>query len=260
MTTAIEVHGRRIGIGAHPVGLDVQRVGRLLADPATARRMDSLRHELDGRRAILSVERLDYTKGTLEKLLAFEQLLERYPEMREKVTLITVCVPAASEMTIYRALQTQIEQAVGRINGRYSRVGWTPVQFFFRAIPFEELIAYYAVADVMWITPLRDGLNLVAKEFVAVQGLMQGGGVLVLSEFAGAAAELHGAVLTNPHDINDLREKCYYALNMHRAEAESRLRELLAIVQYNDVHRWGQEFLAAVDATVALPARAMATG
>lgn len=257
MTTAIEVHGRRIGIGAHPVGLDVQRVGRLLADPATARRMDSLRHELDGRRAILSVERLDYTKGTLEKLLAFEQLLERYPEMRQKVTLITVCVPAASEMTIYRALQTQIEQAVGRINGRYSRVGWTPVQFFFRAIPFEELIAYYAVADVMWITPLRDGLNLVAKEFVAVQGLMQGGGVLVLSEFAGAAAELHGAVLTNPHDINDLREKCYYALNMHRAEAESRLRELLAIVQYNDVHRWGQEFLAAVDATVGAPERVL---
>ena len=259
MTTAIEVHGRRIGIGAHPVGLDVQRVGRLLADPATARRMDSLRHELDGRRAILSVERLDYTKGTLEKLLAFEQLLERYPEMRQKVTLITVCVPAANEMTIYRALQTQIEQAVGRINGRYSRVGWTPVQFFFRAIPFEELIAYYAVADVMWITPLRDGLNLVAKEFVAVQGLMQGGGVLVLSEFAGAAAELHGAVLTNPHDLNDLREKCYYALNMHRAEAESRLRELLAIVQYNDVHRWGQEFLAAVDATVGAPARALAS-
>jgi glucosylglycerol-phosphate synthase len=249
MTTAIEVHGRRIGIGAHPVGLDVQRIGTILADPRTADRMSGLRRELAGRRAILSVERLDYTKGTLEKLLAFEQLLERYPEMRQKVTLITVCVPAASEMTIYRELQTQIEQAVGRINGRYSRVGWTPVQFFFRAIPFEELVAYYAVADVMWITPLRDGLNLVAKEYVAVQGMIQGGGVLVLSEFAGAAAELHGAVLTNPHDINDLREKCYYALNIHRAEAEGRLRELFAIVQYNDVHRWGQEFLAAVDAT-----------
>ncbi|MBL8466307.1 glucosylglycerol-phosphate synthase [Methyloversatilis discipulorum] len=249
MTTAIEVHGRRIGVGAHPVGLDVGRIGRILADTQSARLMDRLRREMSGQRVILSVERLDYTKGTLEKLLAFEQLLEQNEELRQKVTLIAVCVPAASEMTIYDTLQTQIEQAVGRINGRFSRVGWTPVQFFFRPIPFAELVAYYAIADVMWITPLRDGLNLVSKEYVATQGLMQGGGVLVLSEFAGAAAELHGAVLTNPHDRNDLRDKCLYALNIHRAEAESRLRELFAIVQHNDIVRWGAEFLAAVEAT-----------
>ncbi|WP_019919159.1 glucosylglycerol-phosphate synthase [Methyloversatilis discipulorum] len=247
MTTAIEVHGRRIGVGAHPVGLDVGRIGRILADTQSARLMDRLRREMSGQRVILSVERLDYTKGTLEKLLAFEQLLEQNEELRQKVTLIAVCVPAASEMTIYDTLQTQIEQAVGRINGRFSRVGWTPVQFFFRPIPFAELVAYYAIADVMWITPLRDGLNLVSKEYVATQGLMQGGGVLVLSEFAGAAAELHGAVLTNPHDRNDLRDKCLYALNIHRAEAESRLRELFAIVQHNDIVRWGAEFLAAVE-------------
>lgn len=247
MTTAIEVHGRRIGIGAHPVGLDVGRIGRILADTQSARLMDRLRREMTGQRVILSVERLDYTKGTLEKLLAFEQLLEQNEELRQKVTLIAVCVPAASEMTIYDTLQTQIEQAVGRINGRFSRVGWTPVQFFFRPIPFAELVAYYAIADVMWITPLRDGLNLVSKEYVATQGLMQGGGVLVLSEFAGAAAELHGAVLTNPHDRNDLRDKCLYALNIHRAEAESRLRELFAIVQHNDIVRWGAEFLTAVE-------------
>jgi glucosylglycerol-phosphate synthase len=258
MTTAIEVHGRRIGIGAHPVGLDVQRVQRILSNPQTAKRMASLRQELAGRRAILSVERLDYTKGTLEKLMAFEKMLEQYPEIRQKVTLITVCVPAASEMTIYRELQTQIEQAVGRINGRFSCVGWTPVQFFFRAIPFDELIAYYAVADVMWITPLRDGLNLVSKEYVATQGLIQGSGALVLSEFAGAAAELHGAILTNPHDINDLREKCYFAINIHRAEAESRLRELFDIVQHNDIRRWGEEFLASVNdvARIEAPAEA----
>lgn len=249
MTTAIEVHGRRIGVGAHPVGLDVGRIGRILADAQSARLMDRLRREMTGQRVILSVERLDYTKGTLEKLLAFEELLDQNEELRQKVTLIAVCVPAAREMTIYDTLQTQIEQAVGRINGRFSRVGWTPVQFFFRPIPFAELVAYYAIADVMWITPLRDGLNLVAKEYVATQGLMQGGGVLVLSEFAGAAAELHGAVLTNPHDRNDLRDKCLYALNIHRAEAESRLRELFAIVQHNDVVRWGAEFLAAVEAT-----------
>lgn len=247
VTTAIEVHGRHIGLGAHPVGLDVGRVSQVLDDPKTAKRMGMLRKELSGTRVILSVERLDYTKGTLEKLIAFERLLETHPELQGTITLVNVCVPAAREMTIYRTLQNQIEQAVGRINGRFSRVGWTPLQFFFRAIPFEELVAYYAVADVMWITPLRDGLNLVAKEYVAAQGLTEGSGVLVLSEFAGAAAELHGAVLTNPHDPHDLVEKCIYALEMSQIEAEARLRGLFDVVQHNDVHRWGQDFLDSVE-------------
>ncbi|MCB1897895.1 glucosylglycerol-phosphate synthase [Cognatazoarcus halotolerans] len=246
MTTAIEVHGRRIGLGAHPVGLDIDRVKAALAQPETTRRMESLRSDLKGQRMILSVERLDYTKGTLEKLEAFDQLLDEYPELQGKVTLLTICVPAAREMTIYRTLQTQIEQAVGRINGRYSRVGWTPVQFFFRAFPFDEVVAYYAMADVMWITPLRDGLNLVCKEYVATQGLTEGSGVLVLSEFAGAAAELHGAILTNPHDPKDLRDKCYYATTVHRNEARTRLREQFDIVRSNDLQRWADGFLAAL--------------
>ncbi|MNT48924.1 Glucosylglycerol-phosphate synthase [compost metagenome] len=143
-------------------------------------------------------------------------------------------------------LQAQIEQAVGRINGRFAHIGWTPVQFFFRSFPFEQVVAWYAMADVMWITPLRDGLNLVAKEFVAVQGLLEGPGVLVLSEFAGAAAELKGALLTNPHDTADLASTCYLALNMPKAEAQARLRELFDIVNYNDIRRWGDEFLAGV--------------
>lgn len=251
MTTAIEVHGRRIGLGAHPVGLDVGRIETVLAARQTTELMQSLRRELAGTRVILSVERLDYTKGTLEKLLAFEALLDDNPELLGKVTLITICVPAAREMTIYDTLQNQIEQAVGRINGRFSRVGWTPVQFFFRPFPFEQVVAYYAMADVMWITPLRDGLNLVAKEFVATQGLIKGRGVLVLSEFAGAAAELHGAVLTNPHDPRDLRDKLYFGITLNRGEAEARLRELFGIVKHNDIHRWGQEFLDAVDGTIA---------
>jgi glucosylglycerol-phosphate synthase len=251
VTTAIEVHGRRIGLGAHPVGLDVGRVRQVLGNPATTKRMEVLRRDLAGTRAILSVERLDYTKGTLEKLVAFETLLAERPELQGKVSLITVCVPAAKEMTIYETLQTEIEQAVGRINGRFSRVGWTPVQFFFRPLPFEEVVAYYAMADVMWITPLRDGLNLVAKEYVAVQGITQGRGVVVLSEFAGAAAEMHGAILTNPHDPSDMVEKCYYAINMHRAEAEARLREQFDIVCQNDIARWGQEFLDSAQAAAA---------
>ncbi|CAI06559.1 predicted glycosyl transferase [Aromatoleum aromaticum EbN1] len=250
VTTAIEVHGRRIGLGAHPVGLDVERVRKILDQPSTRKRMAELRADLVDTRVILSVERLDYTKGTLEKLLAFERLLDAHPELQGKVSLMAVCVPAAKEMTIYDALQTQIEQAVGRINGRFSRVSWTPVQFFFRALPFEEVVAWYAMADVMWITPLRDGLNLVAKEYVATQGMIEGRGVLVLSEFAGAAAELHGAVLTNPHDLADLAARLYQAIAMNDAEAEARLRELFAIVEHNDIHRWGRNFLEAVTTPV----------
>ncbi|MGE8359157.1 glucosylglycerol-phosphate synthase [Pseudomonas sp.] len=246
MTTAVDTGNRVVKLGAHPVGLDIERVRAALDSAKIREMMATLRDELAGVKLILSVERLDYTKGILEKLQAFERLLDDNPELLGKVTLVSVCVPAAKEMTIYDELQGQIEQAVGRINGRFARVDWTPLQFFFRSLPFEEVSAWYAMADVMWITPLRDGLNLVAKEFVAAQGLLEGRGVLVLSEFAGAAAELKGALLTNPHDPVDMVQTCYLALNMPRAEAQARLRELFDIVSYNDIRRWGDDFLAAV--------------
>ncbi|NGY04512.1 glucosylglycerol-phosphate synthase [Solimonas terrae] len=245
-TTEIAVGDRHIRLGAHPVGMDMDRVAESLARQDVQKRMAELRASLKGQRLILSIERLDYTKGTLEKLGAFEQLLVEHPELVGKVTLITVCVPAAKEMTVYRQLQRNIEEAVGRINGRFSRVGWTPVQFFARALPFHEVVSYYAMADLMWITPLRDGLNLVCKEYVATQGLSGGRGVLVLSEFAGAAAELKGAILTNPHDIEDLKNACYIGLNIGQAEAEARLRQLFDIVRHYDNRRWGEDFLEAV--------------
>jgi len=246
MTTALDTGTRQVKLGAHPVGLDIERVRNALEAPKIKELMGQLREEMKGVKLILSVERLDYTKGILEKLNAYERLLADNPELIGKVTLVTVCVPAAKEMTIYDELQSQIEQAVGRINGRFARIGWTPLQFFFRSLPFEEVSAWYAMADVMWITPLRDGLNLVAKEFVAAQGLLGGRGVLVLSEFAGAAAELKGALLTNPHDPADLAQTCYLALNLPKSEAQARLRELFDIVCYNDIRRWGEEFLSGV--------------
>lgn len=246
MTTALDTGTRQVKLGAHPVGLDIDRVRNALEAPKIKELMAQLREEMKGVKLILSVERLDYTKGILEKLNAYERLLADNPELLGKVTLVTVCVPAAREMTVYNELQTQIEQAVGRINGRFARIGWTPLQFFFRSLPFEEVSAWYAMADVMWITPLRDGLNLVAKEFVAAQGLLGGRGVLVLSEFAGAAAELKGALLTNPHDPADLAQTCYLALNLPKSEAQARLRELFDIVCFNDIRRWGEDVLAGV--------------
>ena len=248
VTTALQINERVVRLGAHPVGLDIGRVQGALERARSAGALDALREEVAGVKMILSVERLDYTKGTLEKLLAYERLLDDQPELLGKITLMLICVPAAAEMRVYAELETQIEQAVGRINGRFSQVGWTPVQFFFRPVPFDDLVAYYAMADVMWITPLRDGLNLVAKEYVAVQGAIEGRGVLVLSEFAGAAAELKGALLTNPHDTADLASGLYVALNMGRAEAEGRLRQLYEIVSYYDLARWGDDFLEAVNA------------
>ena len=247
MTSAIEVHGRTVRLGAHPVGLDVARIGELLHRDSIRQQIEELREHLVVLRLILSVERLDYTKGTLEKLIAYEALLESRPELHGRIMMVAICVPAAKEMKVYSGLQTQIEQAVGRINGRFSRVDWTPLQFFFRPVPFEDLMAYYAVASVMWITPLRDGLNLVSKEFVAVQGLTGGHGVLVLSEFAGAAAELKGAMLTNPHDPADLLSVIGHAIDMDATEAEQRMRTLYEIVCHNDIVRWSSDFLAAVD-------------
>jgi trehalose-6-phosphate synthase len=248
MTSAIRVHGRVVRLGAHPVGLDVGRVAELIGQPKVQQQIEQLRQQLGGQKLILSVERLDYTKGTLERLQAYERLLETRPELHGKITKIAICVPAAKEMKVYANLQTQIEQIAGRINGRYARVGWTPLQFFFRAVPFEDLVAYYAAAHIAWITPLRDGLNLVAKEFVAVQGATGGKGVLVLSEFAGAAAELKGALLTNPHNPADLLAVIGSAIGMDDMESRHRLETLYDIVRHNDIGRWSRDFLDAVAA------------
>ncbi|GGB81136.1 alpha,alpha-trehalose-phosphate synthase [Marinobacterium zhoushanense] len=245
MTTEIETDQRTIRLGANPVGLDIDRMKQALESRAAQKQSRLLQEELgDDSRVILSVERLDYTKGVLQKLVAYEQLLEQHPELHNDVTLVIICVPAAREIKVYRDLIADIEQAVGRINGRFAQVGWTPVRYYYRGFPLQQLVSFYQRADVMWITPLRDGLNLVAKEFVAIQGLSHRMGRLVLSEFTGAAAELHGALLTNPHDTKDLVERCYQALVMAPNEASTRMRELFDIVSYYDIRRWGEEFVA----------------
>jgi glucosylglycerol-phosphate synthase len=237
----------RVRIGAHPIGTDVDRIRECLESPDVLESTAEIRDQLAGKKLVLSIERLDYGKGILEKLAAFERLLEENEDQLGKVTLVLVCVPAAREMVVYRVLQTQIEQAVGRINGRYSRLDWTPVRFFARGLGFEEVVAHYAAADVMWVTPLRDGMNLVAKEFVATQGVCGNDGVLLLSEFAGAAAELQGALLTNPHDARDMVESLRLALLMPAEERADRLRTMFEIVSHFDLARWGSDFLAAVE-------------
>jgi trehalose-6-phosphate synthase len=200
------------------------------------------------KQVILSVERLDYVKGPLEKIYAFQEFLEEYPEFHEKIVLINICTPPAQGMKIYEKIQQELEQAIGKINGRFSTVTWTPIRFFFRSFTFEEVVQYYSVANIAWITPLRDGLNLVAKEYVAVQGMKEStNGVLILSEFAGASVELGYAVRTNPYDRKSLKESLLQALVMEHPERQMRMRRLYDTVHHYDIEHWGNSFMKALE-------------
>lgn len=254
MPRLIAAGNREVRLGAHPIGVNTSYIRELHERPQTRLLVEQLRKQVgDNKKIVLSVERLDYVKGPLEKIYAFEEFLEQYPEFHGKVELINICTPPARGMKIYDKVQQELEQAIGRINGKYSRIGWTPIHFFFRSFPFEELVAYYAVSDVAWITPLRDGLNLVAKEFVAVQGLKpKDKAVLVLSEFAGASVEMGYALRTNPYDKRSLKEVLLQALLMEEGEREMRMSRLFDSVSYYDIEFWGNDFMSEL-ATVSNP-------
>lgn len=246
MSSLIEVAGRRVALGAHPVGTDIGLISQIVAKPSVRKRIEKIGDLLRGVKGILSIERLDYVKGALEKLQAFERLLELHPELLGRVTLLNIVTPAAPGMEVYESLRVEVDRIVGRINGRFSSLEWTPVRYFYRSLPFDEVIAHYAACDIAWITPLRDGLNLVAKEFAATRKAVEKPGVLVLSEFAGAAVELHGALLTNPYDASSMASVLHQAITMEPDECEYRTQRMAAIVAENDVLRWSGEFLRAV--------------
>lgn len=242
VATTIEVGTRRIGLGAHPVGTDVALIAQLAASPKVLAHSADIASYLNGVTGVISIERLDYVKGSLEKLVAFEHLLEQHPEYIGKVTLINIITPAAPGMEIYENLRLEIDRIVGRINGRFSTLEWVPVRYFYRSLSFDEVIAHYAACDIAWITPLRDGLNLVAKEFIATRKAVARPGVLILSEFAGAAVDLHGALLTNPYDARSLVATLHQALTMGQDERTYRTARMAAIVAEHDVNRWAAEF------------------
>ncbi|MBK9071939.1 MAG: glucosylglycerol-phosphate synthase [Myxococcales bacterium] len=245
MTHTLRFAGRDVRLGAHPVGIDVDQIERLLAQQIVQARVEALREEFRGKQCVLSVERLDYVKGPIEKLRAFRDMLVAHPELHGKVVLVSICTPAAPGMEVYQGTRRQVDELVGQINGEFSTVGWTPIRYFYRSLPFEELVAYYAACDVAWVTPLRDGLNLVAKEFVAAQAAIGSHGVLVVSEFAGAAVELHGAMLTNPYDGKHLADTLFAALHLDPVDRRLRAERLASIVREHDVAAWGEGFLAA---------------
>jgi len=243
--TRIRHRGRTVNIDAFPVGTNADYIEALSAKPETDEKVAEIRTALDGRRLIVSVGRTDYTKGTREMLATYERLLERRPELRDKVTLMVTSVSSNPNMAVYRKQQRAIEALVGRINGRYGNLGWQPIILFTTAVPFEELIAYYRAADVCWIAPLRDGLNLVAKEFCATRD--DDRGVLVLSEFTGAAVELPNAVLTNPYSDRSMDAAIDQALDMDVQEQAARMTLLRNCVRHYDIAHWSRHVMDRFD-------------
>ena len=230
--------GRAVRVEAHPIGIDAGQVERLAARPAEA--------AVPGRPAeIIGVDRLDYTKGIPERLLAVDRLLERHPELRQRIRFTQVLVPSRERVADYTDLKREIDEIVGRINGRYSDHGWSPIRYFVRALPPEELVPLYRSADIALVTPLRDGMNLVAKEFVAAH--REGDGVLVLSELAGAAVELQEALVVNPFDVDAVATALHRALTMPEDERRARMSALRDRVRTRDVYAWVRDFLAATE-------------
>ncbi|MBL8980072.1 MAG: bifunctional alpha,alpha-trehalose-phosphate synthase (UDP-forming)/trehalose-phosphatase [Gemmatimonadetes bacterium] len=202
-------------------------------------------------KTLVAIDRLDYTKGIPRRLLAYEELLRQHPELRERVTLVQVAVPSRTGVKAYRRFRRHVDAMVGRINGTFGTPSWTPVNYLYQGFTQEELLTLYRMADVMLVTPVRDGMNLVAKEFIASR--VDGDGVLVLSEFTGAADDLVEAVQVNPYDIEEAAEAYHRALVMRRLERRMRMRALRARVRANPVERWAESFLAALRASASLP-------
>ncbi|HMH55567.1 MAG TPA: trehalose-phosphatase, partial [Gemmatimonadales bacterium] len=190
---------------------------------------------------LVGVDRLDYTKGIPRRLLSYEKMLQTHPDLRGRVRLVQVAVPSRTGVGAYQEFRSLVDGMVGRINGDFATPSWVPVHYIFRGLSERELVALYRAADVMLVTPLRDGMNLVAKEFVASR--TDGDGVLVLSEFAGASWELPEAIQVNPYDVEGTAESCYRALMMGAEERRTRLEPLRARVQAYDVHHWAATFL-----------------
>jgi trehalose 6-phosphate synthase/phosphatase len=236
------VGDREVRCGVFAMGVDADRFAALAAEPAVVARAEAIRREAGGRRILLGIDRLDYTKGIPRRLHAVERLLGLAPDLRDGVRFIQVAVPSRGEVDSYQRFKRQVEESVGRINGACGTVGSTPVHYMHQSVDERELAALYRAADVMVVTPLRDGMNLVAKEFVATRTDLDG--VLVLSEFAGAAAELDGAVTVNPYDVQEVAQVLRRALDMPRKERTARMRTMRRRVTSHDVHHWADTFLA----------------
>jgi trehalose 6-phosphate synthase len=239
----VVARGRSVRVGYFPISIDFNAFMKQAATAETAARARELHQLLPKRKLILGIDRLDYTKGIPLRLQAFHNTLKRYGELRERVSLIQVVVPSREHIPDYRELRTQIEQLVGKINGDFGDPGgWVPVWYVYRSLSRLDLLAYYRAADIALVTPLRDGMNLVAKEYCACS--IEEDCVLVLSEFAGAAAQLaRSALLVNPYDVEGVTDALYRAYSMGKEERRARMKRLRRSILRQDVFWWVDTFL-----------------
>ncbi|MET4105447.1 bifunctional alpha,alpha-trehalose-phosphate synthase (UDP-forming)/trehalose-phosphatase [Hymenobacter sp. UYP22] len=237
----VETATRTVLADAFPMGIDYHRYAEAAASEAARQHEHAYREALGHTRVVLSIDRLDYSKGIAQRLRAFELLLLRYPEWREQVSLLMLVVPSRDQVAQYAALKEEIDELVGRINAQYSNIAWNPIHYFYRSFPPDELAALYRLADVALVTPVRDGMNLVAKEFIASKTDQRG--VLILSERAGAAQELADALLINPTNTGQLVGALHEALHMPVEEQQTRMAAMQALVQQYDVFAWTRLFL-----------------
>lgn len=237
----MQYQDRLIKADLFPISIDYKKFNKACDDPETKQYYNEIRNNFEGRKIIFSVDRLDYTKGLMDRLNAFEYFLDQYPEWREKVVFILNIVPSRDDIQAYNERKQQIEQKIGTINGKVSTITWQPIIYRYTHLPFNELAALYKAADVALITPLRDGMNLVAKEYVASCSSRKG--VLILSELAGAANELNEALLVNPTDIMEVSRAINRSLTMPPEEQQHRILLMQQRLSDYDVIKWVSDFL-----------------
>jgi trehalose 6-phosphate synthase/phosphatase len=238
----IYLEDRIVHVDAFPMGINYEQYHNASSLPAVQKIVNKLKHKLGRQSIILSVDRLDYSKGILHRLKGFALFLKNHPEYHEKVSLMMIVVPSRSEVHKYADLKTEIDQLIGEINGLYSKPGWTPVHYFYRSFAFNELIAMYNLANIALVTPLRDGMNLVAKEYLAAKS-EENPGVLILSEMAGSAAELTEAIIINPNNIKDIETAILQALSMSEEEKKERLLKMQKHISRQTVKKWANDFI-----------------
>jgi len=241
----VVVQGRVVAADAFPMGIDYERYASAGGQGQVQREVERIRKRVGSAKIVLSIDRLDYTKGILQRVEAFDLFLSEHPQYKQHVTMILLAVPSRTDIDRYRQLRRELEGLVGRINGEHGTIGWLPIWYLYRRVPFERLAALYAVADIALVTPLRDGMNLIAKEFVAEKH--GGKGVLVLSEMAGAASELGEAIVVNPNNKRALLDAIRDALEMPEAEQIKRNKGMQQRLSRYTVQRWAKDFLDALD-------------
>ncbi len=234
---------RTASAGVYPISIDYEEFADGANDPRVISAFETIREQAGETQIVLAIDRLDYTKGIPERLMSFQTLLERHPNLRGKVTLIQAVVPSREQVPEYCELKLQIEALVSKVNGEFSRPGWIPIQYFHRSLSRIELLALYRAAHIAFVTPLKDGMNLVAKEFCTAR--TDNLGVLILSEFAGAAQELKcGALVVNPYHIARVASVLHFALLMDEAEQSERMSLMRSHIRRHDVFHWARSFLS----------------